>query len=163
MDIRQDTPIRVLFLCTGNSCRSQMAEAILHHLGGERFEAHSAGSKPAGFVHQLAIDALEHIDVPILFAESKSWDRYKDQPIDAVITLCDAAAREDCPVFPGAPIRAHWGLPDPAYHPGTPEERQAFAVAIAQRIRSKIEAMMALNWQDPPSDLRRALQRLGEI
>lgn len=158
-----DAPIRVLFLCTGNACRSQMAEALLNHLGGGRFEAHSAGSRPAGFVHQLAIDAMDRMNVPMPFAESKSWDRFAGETIDAAITLCDQAAALACPVFAGAAVRAHWSLPDPAYFSGTPGQRLDFALAVARRLKAKISGLIGLDWSADRQVLALQLQRLGDI
>ena len=140
-----------------------MAEAILRQIGGERFEAFSAGSKPAGFIHPLALDALAALQVPVGDSVSKSWDEFADQKLDVVLTVCDAAAAEPCPVMPNAGLRAHWSLPDPAYHPGSDAERLAFAVAIAQRLQTKIEGLVALDWSAPPAELERRLNFLGEI
>lgn len=140
-----------------------MAEHILHHLGGERFEAHSAGSRPAGFVHPLAIAALAELGIPVLFAESKSWDRYEGERFHAILTMCDSAAQEPCPVWPGAPLTAHWGLPDPAFHPGDEQERLAFAVSVAKRIVGKIEGLIRLDWTADRAALKQALDRLGAI
>ncbi len=156
-------PIRVLFLCTGNSCRSQMAEAILRHLGRGRFEASSAGSHPAGFVHLLAIDALKAMGIPLADQTSKSWDSFVGGPVDVVITVCDAAAAQACPVFPGSPLSAHWSLPDPVYHPGTDDERLAFALSVAERLRTKIEGLVQLDWSVDRAELKRRLEFLGEI
>jgi arsenate reductase len=156
-------PIRVLFLCTGNSCRSQMAEALLGHLGGERFEALSAGSHPAGFIHPLAVDALRPMDVPLTGQTSKSWDSLIGTPVDAVVTLCDAAAAEICPVFPGSPISVHWSLPDPVYHAGTDEERLAFARSVAERLGAKIAGLVQLDWSADRAEIRKRLEFLGEI
>jgi len=155
--------IRVLFLCTGNSCRSQMAEALLRHMGGERFEPYSAGSTPAGFIHPLAIAALKRLDVAMSEQESKSWDVFAEVPLDAVITLCDQAARESCPTWPGGPAKAHWPLPDPAYHPGTEAERAEFALRIAERLRAKIAGLLALEWQKGRAAIEERLRFLGEI
>jgi len=94
---------------------------------------------------------------------SKSWDEYRDTQIDAVLTLCDAAAAETCPVWPGIPVTAHWSLPDPAGHLGTPEERIAFALRIAERLRMKIEGLVGLDWHSNPAELQRRLSFLGEI
>lgn len=163
MSTQPSQPVRVLFLCTANACRSQMAEAMLHHLGGDRFEAHSAGSRPAGFVHPLAIESLHALGIPILFAESKSWDRYEGERFDAVITLCDSAATENCPVFPGSPLTAHWGLPDPVFHAGSDEERRVYALSVARRLQAKIEGLIALDWSAPQKVLKPQLDRLGEI
>lgn len=152
----------ILFLCTGNSCRSQMAEAILRHLAPDQFESFSAGSHPAGFIHPLAIAAMEILNIDLGEQYSKSWNDFADQPVDVVITVCDAAA-ELCPIYPGDTIRAHWSLPDPAYHPGTPDERLEFALLIARRLQSKIEAMINLDWSQPKEQLERQLNQLGEI
>lgn len=154
---------RVLFVCTGNSCRSQMAEAILRHLGGERFAAHSAGSKPAGFVHPLAVEAMARMNIPMEGAVSKSWDEFVDQPMDLVVTVCDNAAGEVCPVWPGSPHVVHWSLPDPAYYPGTRAERIEFALRVAQRLTTKIQGMIELDWSMDGAELDRRLVFLGEI
>ena len=153
----------VLFLCTGNSCRSQMAEALLRHLAGDRFTALSAGSHPAGFVHVLAVDALRHLHIRPGTLESKSWDVFRDTPVDAVITLCDSAATVECPVWPGSPIVAHWSLSDPTLHPGAADERVNFAIAVATRLRHKVQAMIDLDWTLPRDQLEQRLQTLGEI
>ena len=155
---------KVLFLCTGNCCRSQMAEAILSRLGSERFEALSAGSHPAGFVYPLAIEALQRLDMPIDECQtSKSWDEFADAPVDAVITLCDVAAGESCPTWPGSPIKAHWSLPDPGAIFGTDEERTEFTLRVAKRLRTKIEGLVELDWSLPAGELTKRLQFLGEI
>jgi protein-tyrosine-phosphatase len=107
----------VLFLCTGNSARSILAEALLNHLGGGRFTACSAGSHPKGRPHPLALATLQSRELPIDGLRSKSWEeftRLSAPPIDFIFTLCDDAATEPCPVWPGHPVTAHWGLPDPA-------------------------------------------------
>ena len=140
-----------------------MAEAILRHVGGERFEAFSAGSRPAGFIHPLALDALAEIGVPVVDQQSKSWDELATTEFDAVITLCDSAAAEPCPVFPGPAIRAHWSTPDPAYHIGTDDERLAYAVLIAQRLRDKVERLMEIDFSAPAAQIQQRLRFLGEI
>ncbi len=154
---------KILFLCTGNSCRSQMAEAMLRHVGGDRFESLSAGSHPAGYVHPLALAALENMNIPHVEGVSKSWDEFSDAELDAVITVCDNAAAETCPTWPGAPITAHWPLPDPAFHPGTDEERIELAMRVAKRLLMKIEALVALDWSTRPQELTERLAFLGEI
>lgn len=156
-------PISVLFLCTGNACRSQMAEAFLRQDGAGGFVAHSAGTTPAGFIHGLAIDTLEAMGIAFEGQFSKSWDDVKGQAFDAVITLCDSAAGLPCPVWAGSPIAAHWPLPDPAYHPGTAPERLDFCMTVAARLRDKIRGLIAIDWSRPREDLELALRRLGEI
>lgn len=107
----------VLFLCTGNSARSIMAEALLNHLGQGRFKAYSAGSLPIGTVHPLALATLERADIPVVEPRSKSWLEFAGPAaphMDFVITVCDHAANETCPAWPGRPITAHWGVFDPA-------------------------------------------------
>lgn len=126
-----DTPFNVLFLCTGNSARSILAEAILNRLGGDKFKAWSAGSNPKGMVHPYALDLLAQLNHDISFARSKDWSEFAVEgapKLDFVFTLCDSAAQEACPVWPGQPMTAHWGLPDPAAATGTEaEQRLAFA------------------------------------
>jgi len=126
----------VLFLCTGNSARSIMAEAILNRKGMPTFTAYSAGSHPAGFVRPEALKQLELAHVPAQGLRSKNWDEFAKQgapKMDFAFTVCDAAARELCPVWPGQPMTAHWGVPDPAAVVGTQEEierafRDAFMI-----------------------------------
>jgi arsenate reductase len=157
-------PRHVLFLCTGNCCRSQMAEALLRHVGGERFVAHSAGSNPTGYVHPLAIDALEQLGVSLPDdARSKSWNEFADQPMDVVVTVCDHAA-ELCPAWWSHGLRTHWPTPDPSFHPGTPEQRLAFAVRVAQRLRLKIERLTSLDFDAmAPAELSLQLDFIGEM
>jgi arsenate reductase len=154
---------KVLFLCTGNSCRSQMAEAILRHSARDQFEALSAGSHPAGFVHPLAVEAMRLLGVPMESAVSKSWDEFADAWLDVVITLCDVAAVETCPAWPGAPITAHWSLPDPAGYLGTNEERIELALRVAQRLQTKIQGLIDLDWSVSSDDIAARLEFLGEI
>jgi arsenate reductase (thioredoxin) len=115
----------VLFLCTGNSARSIFGEAILNHKGRPNFTAYSAGSFPKGAVHPSALKQLELSHLPAAGLRSKSWDEFATPgapKLDFVFTVCDNAARESCPIWPGQPITAHWGVPDPAAATGTPEE-----------------------------------------
>ena len=127
----------VLFICTGNSCRSQMAEAILRHVAGDKFEAVSGGTRPAGVVQPIAIRTLEKMGVPTDGLESKHLDQFADYPVNIAITVCDNASAE-CPSWLGADIKVHWGLPDPTFHPGSEEEREAFCTEVAERIRAKV-------------------------
>lgn len=124
----------VLFLCTGNSARSIMAEAIMNHKGARNFTAYSAGSRPTGWVRAEALSQLEASHLPTAGLRSKSWDEFARPgapPMDFVFTVCDNAAHEVCPMWPGRPMTAHWGIPDPAAVKGTEEQvgmafREAF-------------------------------------
>lgn len=129
--------IRVLFLCTHNSARSQMAEGLLRHLAGGRFEAHSAGTE-ATSVRPLAARAMAEIGSDISDQESKTLQRYLGEPFDYVVTVCDAA-NEACPIFPGAKHRLHWSFPDPSGVTGTEEERLEVFRAVRDEIRARIE------------------------
>lgn len=130
--------LNVLFLCTGNSARSIMAEAVMNKIGAGRFAAWSAGSTPKGEVHAVALRQLEKLGHPISGLRSKSWNEFaapQAPRFDFVFTLCDSAAAEPCPVWPGQPMSAHWGLPDPAAVTETPE-MQALAFADTYRMLS---------------------------
>ncbi len=127
---------RVLFLCTHNSARSQMAEGLLRHLAGDRFEAHSAGTE-ATHVRPLAIRAMDEIGVDISGQESKTLERYLGEPFDYVITVCDDA-NESCPYFPGAKKRLHWSLPDPSAAKGSEEERLAVFLSVRDQLRDRV-------------------------
>lgn len=142
-----DRVFNVLFLCTGNSARSIMAESILIKDGSVYFNAFSAGSRPAGAVNPLAIETLQKMGYPNDGFRSKSWDEFDaaDAPkMDFVITVCDNAAGETCPIWPGHPIRAHWGIEDPAAATGTHvEQLTAFATAF-RYLKNRISAFAAL-------------------
>lgn len=133
---------KVLFLCTGNSCRSIMAEGLMNTLGNKKFQAFSAGSKPVGEVHPKALATLGEHGVELDSPRSKSWDEFKQGHIDLVVTVCKNAANETCPVFPGAPDRLSWFIEDPALATGTDEEIQAaFDVAFFV-LKEKIENLI---------------------
>ena len=129
--------VRVLFLCTHNSARSQMAEGLLRHLTGDRFEAYSAGTE-ATHVRPLAVRAMDELGIDISGQESKTLDRYLGEPFDYVITVCDDA-KEVCPFFPGAAQRLHWSLPNPAAAEGTEAERLEVFRSVRDRLRHHIE------------------------
>lgn len=135
-------PIRVLFICTGNSARSQMAEAILGRLGRSDFDVHSAGTHPGG-VNPLTVRALSEIGVDWSGAHSKSVVEYLDEPFDYVITVCDQA-REACPVFPGEHESIHWGFDDPAAAQGTDAERLAVFRRVMGEISIRIKPFLAV-------------------
>jgi arsenate reductase (thioredoxin) len=128
---------RVLFVCTHNSARSQMAEGLLRHLAGDRFEAQSAGTE-ATHVRPLAIRAMDEIGVDISGQESKTLERYLGEPFDYVITVCDDA-NEACPFFPGAKERLHWSLPDPSSAEGSEEERLAVFRSVRDQLRDRVQ------------------------
>ena len=128
---------RVLFLCTHNSARSQMAEGLLRSLGGDKFEAFSAGTE-ATHVRPLAIKAMAELGIDIAGQESKTLNRYLNEPFDEVITVCDSAA-EACPIFPGATHRRHWSLEDPSQARGSEEEQLAVYRRVRDALQSRIE------------------------
>ena len=130
-------PVRVLFLCTHNSARSQMAEGLLRQLGGNRFESHSAGTE-ATHLRPLAIQAMAEVGVDISGQQSKTLDRYLEQPFDYLVTVCDQA-NEACPVFFGARQRLHWSFPDPSKAQGTEDDQLEVYRAVRDDIRRHIE------------------------
>lgn len=137
----------VLFICTGNSARSIIAEGLLNQLGSSRFKAFSAGSHPKGAVNRFALETLRTLHIEDRGYSSKSWGEFaKDgtAPMDFVITVCDQAAGEMCPVWPGQPITAHWGLPDPAAVEGTDEEKNRAFMDTAVTLERRIEFMLSL-------------------
>ena len=143
MTIAPDRKFRVLFLCTGNSARSQIAEALLNWKAADRFEAQSAGSRPAAKVNPYAIEELKRRGIPWKGHPPRSVDGLETEPWDFVITVCDRA-RESCPIFPGQPVVAHWGIPDPADVQGTEEEkRKAFKQAYLV-LNRRLDLFLAL-------------------
>ena len=154
----------VLFLCTGNSARSIIAEAVLNRLGQGRFKAYSAGSQPMGKVHPFALQLLKNLNYDTSFARSKSWDEFAvaGAPVmDFVFTVCDNAAAEACPVWPGQPMSAHWGIPDPAAAEGTEAERHLAFDQAYRMLSNRISIFTSL----PMASIDRlSLQhRLAEI
>lgn len=133
---------RVLILCTGNSCRSQMAEGLWNHLGAGRWRALSAGSKPAGYVHPLAIRAMSELEIDLSGHHSKSLETFLGEPFDLVVTVCDRA-RDACPVLPGTTTTLHWPFDDPAHAEGSEAEQmkefRRVRDQIAERIRHFVE------------------------
>jgi len=139
-------PFNVLVLCTGNSARSVLGEMLFNHLGQGRIKAYSAGSKPAGKVNPVALETLEKHGVPCAGTRSKSWDEFAaaDAPhFDFIFTVCGNAASETCPVWPGHPATAHWGIADPAHVEPIEARRAAFEAAY-QALKGRIAAFLAL-------------------
>jgi arsenate reductase len=142
-----DPMYNVLFLCTGNTARSVLAEGILRKLGEGRFRAYSAGSQPKGMVNPFAVKVLGNYDYPTDGYRSKNWDEFSgpEAPVmDFVFTVCDSAAGETCPFWPGQPMTAHWGIPDPAAVEGTDIEKEAAFVTAFKQMRNRIEVFTAL-------------------
>jgi arsenate reductase len=162
-----DQPFNVLFLCTGNSARSIMAEAILNRAGRGRFRAFSAGSRPKGQVHPYTIDLLNKLNYDVSKVRSKSWLEFSatDAPkLDFVFTVCDNAAAETCPVWPGQPMTAHWGIPDPAEATGNEAEvRFAFADAL-RMLTNRISIFISLPMKSLDQlSLQKQLEEIGRI
>jgi arsenate reductase len=160
----ENRTLNVLFLCTGNSARSIMAEGMLNSMGQGRFKAYSAGSHPKGAVNSLAVGLLQKNRLPTEGLRSKSWEEFSQSgaPVmDFVITVCDQAAGEVCPIWPGQPMNAHWGIEDPAATAGSGEERRKAFFTAYNRLRNRLSIFTSL----PMSKLDRlSLQRrLDEI
>lgn len=160
-----DRVYNVLFLCTGNSARSIMAECILNRLGQGRFRAYSAGSYPKGEVHPMALQRLRNQNYPTANLRSKSWDEFSRMdvpPLDFVFTVCDNAANETCPVWPGQPMTAHWGVPDPAASTGTEAERHAAFAEAMRRLYNRISLFVNLPMRSLDRlSLQRRLEEIG--
>lgn len=135
--------LNVLFLCTGNSCRSVMAEALLNHYGKGRYQAFSAGSHPSGYVHPKSIETLKRHGIEPGQPRSKSWDEFADKNFDLVVTVCDQAAGETCPFFPGKPKKLHWSTPDPAKATGTEAEITAAFDNAFSMLKTRIEDLIS--------------------
>lgn len=142
------TPVyRVLFLCTANSARSILAESLINHWGRGRFVGFSAGSHPRGAVNPIALELLKQMQMPVEGLRSKSWDEFAAPgapPLDFVFTVCDNAAGEVCPVWPGQPITAHWGVPDPAAVQGTDSEKWLAFREAFRALEGRIKAFTSL-------------------
>jgi arsenate reductase len=162
--VTEDRAYSVLFLCTGNSARSILAECIINDVGQGRFKGYSAGSDPKGEVHPYARDLLDKLNYPTEQLRSKSWDEFAGddaRPLDFIFTVCDNAAGEVCPIWPGQPMSAHWGLPDPAAATGT-EAEQRLAFTDAHRwLHHRISTFVNLPFQS--LDKLMLQQRLADI
>src|SRR5262250_1127643 len=158
-------PRNVLFLCTGNSARSIMAEALLNYWGKGRFRAFSAGSHPKGRIHPMALEVLERSQLPTEGLRSKSWSEFATAdapPLDFVFTVCGNAARETCPHWPGHPVTAHWGVDDPAEAHGTDEQRRRAFRRAFRELDARIKLFTSLHVEelDAPA-LRKELESIG--
>jgi arsenate reductase len=156
----------VLFICTGNSARSILAEGLMSHLGGKRFRAYSAGSHPSGVVNPLALATLRYWQIPSDGFRSKSWDEFATigaPALDFVLTVCDKAAGELCPVWPGQPMTAHWGVADPAAVEGSDEVRTKAFMDAAAVLKRRIELMLSLPMSSLAAmSLQRELDQIGK-
>ncbi|QSA97522.1 arsenate reductase ArsC [Methylococcus sp. EFPC2] len=156
------TPLNVLVLCTGNSCRSILGEALINHLGAGRLRASSAGSHPVGKVNENALATLARHGLSTEGYASQSWDEFEGTLFDILVTVCDAAAGEACPVYLGAAVRGHWGLPDPAHVTGSREVVEAAFEATYVALEKRIRALLALPLESlSKAELAEALDRIG--
>lgn len=155
----------VLFLCTGNSARSILAEALMNHWGGGKFRAYSAGSFPKGAVHPMTLDLLRSRGLSVSDLRSKSWDEFA-QPgapvMDFVFTVCDQAAGEMCPIWPGTPVTAHWGVPDPAAAEGSDAQRMTAFREAMHRLEARLKLFVALPFDKlDRMAVKRAADKIG--
>ena len=161
-----DKVYNVLFICTHNSARSIMAEGILNSIGRGRFQAFSAGSHPGGAVNPLALKTLARLNIPTDGFRSKSWAEFSGPdapPLDFVFTVCDNAAGEVCPVWPGQPMTAHWGVPDPSAFSGTDEEKAKVFWDAAVILKRRLELMLALPlWSLDRLAIQREITDIGK-
>jgi len=160
------SPLKILILCTGNSARSILAEALINKYGGKRFKGFSAGSHPVGKVNSVAIALLDSFGHPVDRLRSKSWDEFSsaDSPVmDAIITVCDNAAGETCPVWPGNPANAHWGMEDPAAFKGRFHEKLSVFEQVYRELERHIERLMDLPPDKlEPAHLQHSLIEIGQ-
>lgn len=155
----------VLFLCTGNSARSVLAEALLNRAGAGRFRAFSAGSRPAGKLNPYALELLERRGFPTAGLRSKSWEEFSraDAPaMNLIFTVCDSAARESCPVWPGHPMTVHWGMPDPAAVEGSDADKRRAFEGTWRTLETRIGRLVEVPFESlAPEALRRKLREIG--
>ncbi|MDZ7864186.1 arsenate reductase ArsC [Acidovorax sp.] len=166
MTEKTEKTYNVLFICTHNSARSILAEALLNHFGGTRFKGYSAGSFPSGTVNPLALATLERLHVPATDARSKNWEEFAKPgapELDFVFTVCDNAAGEVCPIWPGQPMSAHWGVPDPSSAEGTTEEVDKAFRDTALILKRRIELLLALPLEKLDAlAIKRHVQEIGQ-
>ncbi len=155
-------PLNILVLCTGNSCRSVLGEALINHLAAGRFKAYSAGSHPLGRINTNALATLARHGLPTEGYISQSWDEFADKQIDILISVCDSAAGETCPVYLGKAVRGHWGLPDPAHVTGSPEIIEAAFEATYAALEKRIQQLLTLPVETMlKAELSQALNQIG--
>ena len=158
-------PYEILFLCTGNSARSILAESIMQRVGGDRFNAYSAGSHPSGRVHPGALRLLTSLNYPTAHLRSKSWTEFEGEgapELDFIVTVCDNAAGEVCPIWPGKPIRSHWGIPDPAAASGSDAEVALAFAEAARLIGNRIRLFASLPFDELDGlSLERRMDEIG--
>ena len=162
----KDKPFNVLFLCTGNSARSIFAEVLINHWGQGKFNGYSAGSHPKGKVHPMALQLIRRLNFPTDGLRSKGWDEFArpDSPkMDFVFTVCDKAAAEQCPVWPGQPMTAHWGVPDPAEVNGDEREKMMAFRQAFRELENRIKIFTSLPFGSLDSlKLQKALNDIGD-
>ena len=155
--------MKILFICTHNRCRSILAEAITNHLSNGRIEARSAGSQPAGEVHPLTLRYLDERGIPVSGLQSQSWDAFADWGPDVVITVCDSAAGEQCPLWFGKALKVHWGLPDPSRIKGSEAEIQQAFESVMSTLEQRIGKLLAGSVESMSEpELEQALITIGE-
>lgn len=156
--------LNVFVICTGNSCRSVMGEALFNHLGQGRIQAFSAGSHPIGRINQGALATLKRHGLPTEGYQSQSWDDFEQQPMDIVITVCDNAAGETCPLYLTKAVRAHWGVSDPGHVEGSEEEKIAAFEQTFRILTLRINKMLALPLETmSPEQLSAELNAIGQL
>ncbi len=156
--------LNIFVICTGNSCRSVMGEALFNHLGQGRIKAFSAGSHPIGRINQGALATLARHGLPSQGYKSQSWEDFEDQPMDIVITVCDNAAGETCPVYLTQAVRAHWGVSDPGHVKGTDEEIIAAFEQTYRTLELRVNKMLALSLETmAPEQLTVELNAIGKV
>ncbi len=156
--------LNILVICTGNSCRSVMGEALFNHLGQGRIKAYSAGSHPIGRINTGALATLKRHGLPTEGYKSQSWEEFEDQSMDIVITVCDNAAGETCPVYLTKAVRAHWGVSDPGHVEGTEAEKIAAFESTYRTLELRINTMLALTLETMlPEELTAELNAIGKL
>lgn len=156
--------MKILFMCTANSCRSVLSEGLFNHIAPAGFTAVSSGSFPSGRLNPRAVSTLQSLGVDTSTLYSKGSDSFADNPPDIVITVCDKAGGEPCPVYFGPAIKSHWGLSDPSEVTGSEEQVQAAFDATVEHIRRRLDALFALDLKElGPTELKSALDQIGEL